>query len=103
MRFFVVQCNSFQILINFSLVFKITSKVGVRPIPFQHKLQLLVSHFFWRQLCDVICNLPIYRNPANARNLLNFFNQLYINLFVLMHLLTHRKNAILIRNTFKQY
>ena len=34
-------------------------KVGVRPISFQHKSQRLVSHFFWRKMCDVICNLPI--------------------------------------------
>ena len=51
--------NSFQILINFSLVFKISPKVCVRRIPLQHKLELLVSHFFWREMCDVICNLPI--------------------------------------------
>ena len=31
--------NSFQFLINFSLVFKITLKVGVRHIAFQHKSQ----------------------------------------------------------------
>ena len=47
---------------NFSLVFRIPPKVGVRPIPFQHKLQLLVSHFFWREMCDVICSLPIDTN-----------------------------------------
>ena len=51
--------NSFQILINFSLVFKITPKVGVYPIPLQHKLELLVIHFFWREIRDVTCNLPI--------------------------------------------
>ena len=51
--------NSFQILINFSSVFKITPKVGVRPIPLQHKLELLVIHFFWREIRDVTCNLPI--------------------------------------------
>ena len=51
--------NSFQTLINFSLVFKITPKVGVRPIPFQHKLEPLVIHFFWREVHDVTCNLPI--------------------------------------------
>ena len=38
--------NLLQSLINFSLVFRITSKAGVRSIPFQQKLQLLVSHFF---------------------------------------------------------
>ena len=57
--FFVVQCNSFQFLNNFSLVFKITPKVRARPISFQHKLQHLVSHYFWCEMCDVICNLPI--------------------------------------------
>ena len=51
--------NLFQILINLSLVFKIIPKVGVGPIPLQHKLELLVSQFFWREMCDVICNLPI--------------------------------------------
>ena len=33
--------NSFQFIINFSLVFKITPKVGVCPIPFQ------LSYSFW--------------------------------------------------------
>ena len=58
--------NSFKFLINFSLVFKITLKLGVRPIPFQHKLQVLVSHFFWREMCDVICNLPILGNISET-------------------------------------
>ena len=31
---------------HFSLVFKIIPKAGVRPILFQHKFQLLISHFF---------------------------------------------------------
>ena len=62
--------NSFQILINFSLVFKITPKVGVRPIPLQHKLELLVIHFFWREMCDVTCNLPISNFSSVWENLL---------------------------------
>ena len=36
-----------------------TPKVSVRPIPLQHKLELLVIHFFWREIRDVTCNLPI--------------------------------------------
>ena len=31
---------------NFKLIFKITPKVGAPLIPLQHKLQVLVSHFF---------------------------------------------------------